>query len=1011
MARSPAAFQVNIHGESQFIWLGLNNQTHAHNLGFSRMLICPHAGAYRTQALSGKESGGMLKHYLETAEDVLREAQSSEQGLSAQEAADRLRKNGPNKLAEPEKTPLIIRFFQQMKDPMILILLVAAAVSGVLSIIEGESFADVIIILAVVIINAILGVYQENKAEKAIEALQEMAAATSRVLRDGKVVSVRSEELVVGDIVLLEAGDAVPADGRLIENASLKIEEAALTGESVPVTKFIDIIHLKGEAADVPLGDRKNMVYMGSTVVYGRGRAVITATGMQTEMGKIADALAQAEEGQTPLQIKLSQLSRILTWLVLGICVVIFAVQLLRADSFNIDLIVDSFMIAVSLAVAAIPEGLAAVVTIVLSIGVTNMSRRNAIIRRLTAVETLGCAQIICSDKTGTLTQNRMTVVDSFGPDDDLLATAMALCSDAEIDEADNVTGEPTEAALVAWAAARKLNKNEMKQRLPRVGEAPFDSGRKMMSTLHRQQDGAIRQFTKGAPDEVLKKCTHYLNENGHIVPMTDEYRETILEANRNMAGRALRVLAAALRDWSAMPEEETPELLEHDLCFIGLTGMIDPVRPEVKDAIIECRSAGIRPIMITGDHIDTARAIANELGILDGGLRAITGAELDQMDDETFMRELEHIAVYARVQPEHKTRIVNAWRRAGYVTAMTGDGVNDAPSIKSADIGVGMGITGTDVTKGGRQLRHHRRRGGGRPPHLQQHPQGHPVPAGLEHERGHQHLCRHAHGLHHPPAGTPAVDQPRDGLLPGAGAGHGAGGAGHHAAAAALGQGWHLRRRHGRGHRLSGPARIGADAGLLLHRALHRVRRVGDRQQRGRHDDGVFDHEPCGDLPQLQHAHPAREPVLAQAHEQDAQLGGGRQLPADDARVRGAVPGQRVPVRVGRVHRVRDRRRARGADHPGGGAGEVLPAQGGKARRLTHRPPSRGNAAKGGPALERGPFPFALWPVPASRPGGAAPAASRAACRRAPLPARLSASRPAPARETPAGHRRAARR
>ena len=316
-------------------------------------------------------------------------------------------------------------------------------------------------------------------------------------------------------------------------------------------------------------------------------------------------------------------------------------------------------------------------------------------------METLGCAQIICSDKTGTLTQNRMTVVDSFGPDDDLLATAMALCSDAEIDEADNVTGEPTEAALVAWAAARKLNKNEMKQRLPRVGEAPFDSGRKMMSTLHRQQDGAIRQFTKGAPDEVLKKCTHYLNENGHIVPMTDEYRETILEANRNMAGRALRVLAAALRDWSAMPEEETPELLEHDLCFIGLTGMIDPVRPEVKG-----RHHRMPQRRHPADH-DHGRPHRhrprhrNELGILDGGLRAITGAELDQMDDETFMRELEHIAVYARVQPEHKTRIVNAWRRAGYVTAMTGDGVNDAPSIKSADIGVGMGITGTDVTKG----------------------------------------------------------------------------------------------------------------------------------------------------------------------------------------------------------------------------------------------------------------------------------------------------------------------
>lgn len=650
----------------------------------------------------GKERvHGMWKHYLETAEAVLQRMQSSADGLSSHEAADRLRRDGPNKLAEPPKTPLILRFLQQMKDPMTLILLAAAIISGAISAVEHESFADVIIILAVVIINAVLGVYQEDKAEKAIEALQEMAAATSRVLRDGHVVVVRSEELVPGDIVLLEAGDAVPADGRLIESASLKIEEAALTGESVPVTKFMDLIRLQESSADVPLGDRKNMVYMGSTVVYGRGRAVVTATGMQTEMGKIADALSQAGDGQTPLQIKLSQLSRVLTWLVLGICAVIFGVQLLRADGFTLDLIVDSFMVAVSLAVAAIPEGLAAVVTIVLSIGVTNMSRRHAIIRRLTAVETLGCAQVICSDKTGTLTQNRMTVVDAFGPDEALLSTAMALCSDAALDETGTVMGEPTEAALVTWAAGKGLDKNALERRLPRIGEAPFDSARKMMSTLHRAEGGTVRQFTKGAPDEVLKRCTHYLAEDGRIAPLTAAYREKVIAANRGMAARALRVLAAAMRDLPELPVDDSPEQLERDLCFIGLAGMIDPVRPEVKAAIMECRSAGIRPIMITGDHVDTATAIARELGILDGGLRAITGAQLDAMDDATFAEALKEIAVYARVQPEHKTRIVNAWRRAGYVTAMTGDGVNDAPSIKSADIGVGMGITGTDVTKG----------------------------------------------------------------------------------------------------------------------------------------------------------------------------------------------------------------------------------------------------------------------------------------------------------------------
>ena len=639
-----------------------------------------------------------MKHYCEDAEQVLKQVNSSREGLTQQEAEARLAANGKNKLKEAKKQSIISRFFAQMADPMILVLLAAAAISGVLAVIENESFADVIIILAVVIINAVLGVYQESKAEKAIEALQEMAAATSKVLRDGKIVTVRSEDLVVGDVVLLEAGDAVPADGRLLESASLKIEEAALTGESVPVTKFIDIINLKDGNDDVPLGDRKNMVYMGSTVAYGRGEAVITATGMDTEMGKIADALAQAEEGQTPLQIKLSQLSRILTWMVLGICVVIFGVQVLRTGSFGLETVLDSFMVAVSLAVAAIPEGLAAVVTVVLSIGVTNMSKRNAIIRRLTAVETLGCAQIICSDKTGTLTQNKMTVVDFFGEDEKRIATGMALCSDAELAEDGNVTGEPTEAALVVWANKVGLPKGELKAAQPRVAEAPFDSMRKCMSTLHAVGSSFI-QYTKGAPDVVLDRCTHYIKD-GKAVAMTEEYRSEILAANKAMADRALRVLACAERVWDALPESVEPADLEQQLCFTGLTGMIDPVRPEVKDAIDECSRAGIRAIMITGDHIDTATAIAKELGILAEGRRAVTGSQLDKMSDEEFAAEFMNISVYARVQPEHKTRIVNAWRSAGFVTAMTGDGVNDAPSIKSADIGVGMGITGTDVTK-----------------------------------------------------------------------------------------------------------------------------------------------------------------------------------------------------------------------------------------------------------------------------------------------------------------------
>ncbi len=640
-----------------------------------------------------------MKFYCSAKEAVLEELHSDAAGLTQQEAEMRLEQNGKNRLEAAKGKSLLRRFLEQIADPMIIILLIAAFISGVLAVVENDSFTDVIIILAVVIINAVLGVYQESKAEKAIEALQEMSAATSKVLRDGQVQVIHSEDLVVGDVILLEAGDAVPADARVLESASLQVEEAALTGESVPVTKFIDLINLEDGAKDIPLGDRKNMLYMGSTVVYGRGRAVVTATGMDTEMGKIAHALQQTTDSATPLQKKLNQLSKILTWLVLGICILVFGVQLLRAGG-NLDFsfVLDSFMVAVSLAVAAIPEGLAAVVTVVLSIGVTNMSKRNAIIRRLTAVETLGCTQIICSDKTGTLTQNKMTVVDTFGQDETLLAQAMALCNDAEIDAQDQVTGEATEAALVAYAQKLGLDKRTLKKELERCGEAPFDSSRKMMSTVHRTPTGYV-QYTKGAPDVIVQKCAYYLKD-GKAVPMTEEYAKEIMSANKEMADRALRVLACAQRVWETQPQEYTASYLEQSLCFVGLCGMIDPIRPEVKDAIAQCRQAGIRPIMITGDHIDTAVAIAKELGILRDGAQAVSGMQLDDMDDATFARNFQNISVYARVQPEHKTRIVNAWKNAGYVTAMTGDGVNDAPSIKAADIGVGMGITGTDVTK-----------------------------------------------------------------------------------------------------------------------------------------------------------------------------------------------------------------------------------------------------------------------------------------------------------------------
>ena len=644
-----------------------------------------------------------MKEYLSSIEEVLKAQNATPEGLTSAEAAKRLEQFGHNKLKEGKKDSLLKRFLDELADPMIIILIVAAVISGITAYYEGESFTDVIIIMAVVIINAVLGVVQESKAEAAIAALQEIAAATSKVVRDGKIVTLKSEEIVPGDIVVLEAGDSVPADGRIIESASMKIEEAALTGESVPVNKIINVLNLGGEK-DVPLGDRKNMMYMGSTVVYGRGKAVITGTGMNTEMGKIADALSNAQSEETPLQMKLNQLSKILTVLVIGICAVIFAVGLFRAqlspEGITGDTLLDTFMVAVSLAVAAIPEGLAAVVTIVLSIGVTNMSRRNAIIRKLTAVETLGCTQIICSDKTGTLTQNKMTVVEHKAEDEKLLEIAMALCSDAELDRDTNeAVGEPTECALVNDANKNGLPKTQLKKDYPRVGEAPFDSMRKMMSTVHQTQDGSVIQFTKGAPDEVLKRCTRaYIG--GQEVPMTEEIRRDILNGNKAMADKALRVLCGSMRKWEAVPADCSPENLEQDLTYLGLSGMIDPVRPEVKAAIVECRQAGIRPIMITGDHKDTAVAIAMELGIIKDASQAITGAQLNEMSDEEFNKNIENYSVYARVQPEHKVRIVNGWKAKGMITAMTGDGVNDAPSIKSADIGVGMGITGTDVTK-----------------------------------------------------------------------------------------------------------------------------------------------------------------------------------------------------------------------------------------------------------------------------------------------------------------------
>lgn len=644
----------------------------------------------------------MQKEYLLESNEVIKQLDSSPHGLSEAQVRERQEKYGLNKLKEGKKTSLLKKFLKELANFMTIVLIAAAVVSGATSIYAGESMIDTVIILIVVVINAILGVYQESKAESAIASLQEMTAATSKVFRNGKLEVIRSEQLVPGDIIALEAGDSVPADSRLLESASLKAEEAALTGESVSVSKHSDVLETgKGEVA---LADRKNMIYTGSTIVYGRGKAIVCYTGMETEIGHIADALNTAKDEETPLQIKLNQLSKVLSIMVLGICALMFAVNIIRigvsGNGIHLEELIDTFMIAVSLAVAAIPEGLAAVVTILLSIGVTKMSRKHAIVRKLTAVETLGCTQIICSDKTGTLTQNKMTVVEHSTSDEPLLMTAMALCSDAVLDpDSLQAVGEPTECALVNDAYKNNLSKPELAKDYERIGEAPFDSVRKMMSTVHKKKDGSIIQFTKGAPDEVLKRCSHAFL-NGNIVAMTDDIRHDIVKANKAMADRALRVLCASMRNWDQSPHDLAPEALENDLIYLGLSGMIDPVRPEVKAAIKECQNASIRPIMITGDHKDTAVAIAKELGILENESMAITGAELEKLSDEELEKKITSFSVYARVQPEHKVRIVKTWKKLSKVTAMTGDGVNDAPAIKEADIGVGMGITGTDVTK-----------------------------------------------------------------------------------------------------------------------------------------------------------------------------------------------------------------------------------------------------------------------------------------------------------------------
>ena len=641
--------------------------------------------------------------YTQGVEEVLKSLDTSVDGLSTAQAKERLDAYGYNELDEGEKRSLLSKFIDQFKDLMIIILLVAAALSVITEGMHG--LTDACIILAVVVLNAAFGVYQEGQAEAAIEALKNMSRPMARVRRDGNVVEIDSRELVPGDIVLLEAGDVVPADMRLIEAASLKIEEAALTGESVPVEKDIT----ETVEAEAGIGDRVNMCYQNSNVTYGRGTGVVTNTGMYTEVGKIADMLANADESQTPLKQSLEQLSKTLTYLIIAIALVTFLVSVfIRGEQ-----PLEGLMVAVALAVAAIPEGLPAIVTILLSLGTTTLAKRNAIVRKLPAVETLGSTEIIASDKTGTLTMNQMTVekvytngqlqnADTELGADNTTLRIMTFANDTKVDPDGKLIGDPTETALVQFGLDHNFDVREVLKSEPRVAELPFDSDRKLMSTIHKEPDGSYFVAVKGAPDQLIKRVTR-IEINGEVRPITDEDKQAILAVNKDLAKQALRVLMMAYKTTSEIPTLES-EVVESDLIFSGLVGMIDPERPEAAEAVRVAKEAGIRPIMITGDHQDTAEAIAKRLGIIDPNDtedRVITGAELNELSDEEFQKVFKQYSVYARVSPEHKVRIVKAWQNEGKVVAMTGDGVNDAPSLKTADIGIGMGITGTEVSKG----------------------------------------------------------------------------------------------------------------------------------------------------------------------------------------------------------------------------------------------------------------------------------------------------------------------
>ena len=615
----------------------------------------------------------------------LKQLQSTAAGLTGAEAAERLARDGENKLETGKKRTLLDIFLSQFKDFMIWVLIAAAVISAVLS-----EPVDAAIIAIVVILNAVMGTVQESRAEAALEALQEMAAPYAKVMRDGAVVKIPAAQLVVGDIVVLEAGDSIPADLRLLESGSLKVEESALTGESVPVEKDA----AAQIAADAPLGDRINMAYMGTAATYGRGTGVVIGTGMNTEMGKIAHQLTNAGQETTPLQQNLNKLSNLLSYAVIGIAAVIFVVGMLRSHPWN-----ESFLTAVSLAVAAIPEGMVAVVTIVLAMGMQRMAGQGAIIRRLPAVETLGSTDVICSDKTGTLTLNRMTVMQTWTGDAPAawLYEAMLHCNDSQAGDGNTFVGDPTETALLDYLVKNGISTVEDVKARVRVGEIPFDSDRKLSTVVIDLGNGKKRVLVKGAPDVMAERCIKRVGVNG-IEPLTE--RELIENANEGMARMALRVLAFGYKDVDEVDTSDV-EGTESGLTFCGLVGMIDPPRDEARQAVAECRDAGILPVMITGDHKITASAIAEDLGILGDGRRAVTGADIEGMTDDELYEQVPEIAVYARVSPEHKMRIVKAWQRRGKVVSMTGDGVNDAPALKTADIGVGMGITGTDVSKG----------------------------------------------------------------------------------------------------------------------------------------------------------------------------------------------------------------------------------------------------------------------------------------------------------------------